>query len=338
MNFIGNRWLSVSRSGPHTLPFYRDLDVSSNALSGSIPSSLKNCRYLQEFVAGDNALGGTIPPELFEMTNLRALVLSDNQLTGSLDFSRASNASNLGVLAVSNNQIGSTIPSHIGLLTNLNVFLASGNKLIGRVPDDLALLKQSLWLNLTDNLLTGDVPSVFCNQSRDHGCAAFLCPAGTWHPHGHATDFSCCHQVRLKEAPLLSPFYLQLLIPYFLSHQCPNIPFGQESVLGRNFCYGHTKILHGDIDCDGVVSQREVLRLLFVNTIGRLWGQAFQNWYDMDGNECDLEGVVCIKGGIIAKIDVSNADLCSLVERKSGYREECLGIPTEMGLLSDLEM
>jgi hypothetical protein len=100
---------------------------------------------------------------------------------------------------------------------------------------------------------------------------------------------------------------------------------------------GHVFTVHGDLDGNGLVSQREVLRLLYVHTAGHFWGTKFQNWFDIDVDECNLEGIVCVRG-TVAKIDLSEASLCAETKLRSTKKKACLGLPTELGLLSGLEI
>lgn len=73
---------------------------------------------------------------------------------------------------------------------------------------------------------------------RQFGCDAVLCRPGTFNIHGHATLHSAC-----RECPL----------------------YEDSPVLGRTTCPG-TEYVHGDLDGDGVLSEREILRMLYVGT------------------------------------------------------------------------
>lgn len=154
---------------------------------------------------------------------------------------------------------------------------------------------------------------------RQFACDAVLCPPKTFHPTGAATLHSGCRP-------------------------CPTTARGEKQnppvskLLGRTRCdKPNIEVVNADVNGDGVVSPREVLRLLFVETIGRFWGQHFQNWIDMGVNECDLYGVTCVNG-VVAKLDLVNAAMCSNGEHKSGLVPDCRGIPTELGLLSKMEV
>lgn len=153
---------------------------------------------------------------------------------------------------------------------------------------------------------------------RQFACDAVLCPPKSFHPSGAATLHAGCRP-------------------------CPALPDEDKGdpplskLLGRTRCEHNISVLKGDINGDGQVSAREVLRLLFVETIGRFWGQHFQNWIDMHVNECDLYGVTCVNGEV-AKLDLVNAAMCSNGESKTGLVPDCRGIPTELALLTKMEV
>lgn len=156
---------------------------------------------------------------------------------------------------------------------------------------------------------------------RQFGCDAVLCPPGTFHPYGAATLHAGCRP-------------------------CPQSNDGDTSddeknalqkVLGRTEC-GDVGFVHGDLNGDGVLSPREILRLLYVYTVGQNWGAQFLNWADPKIAECDLNGVVCFHGRKVVKIDLTDAAFCTNGERKAGIASDCHGPPSELGLLTDLEV
>lgn len=173
--------------------------------------------------------------------------------------------------------------------------------------------------------LIGTIPGMFCGEGapsrsmlyREFGCDAVLCRAGTFSSHGHATLHSGCRP-------------------------CPSTPKGEQkdppesTILGRLSCDG-TDYIEGDWDADGVLSPREILRMIFINTVGQFWGIDYQKWADMTVNECELTGITC-SAGHIGKIDLSNANLCSDGSRKASPVAYCKGLPSEVGLLTHLEV
>jgi hypothetical protein len=149
---------------------------------------------------------------------------------------------------------------------------------------------------------------------RQFGCDAILCPAGTFHLNGAASLFAGCRPCPIKRGEG------ELLV----------------KILGRTTCEG-TEFVHGDLNGDGILSEREVLRLLYTYTIGRNWGAQFETWADPAVHRCDLNGVICVEDSV-AKIDLTDAAMCSNGDRRSGSLSECRGIPAEISELSNLEI
>jgi hypothetical protein len=150
---------------------------------------------------------------------------------------------------------------------------------------------------------------------RQFGCDAILCPLGTFHPNGAASLDSGC-----RPCPKTS------------SEVDPSL----ARVLGRTSCKG-TTFIHGDLNGDGVLSEREVLRMLYTSTNGKNWGSQFESWAEPSFNKCDLAGITCVENSV-AKIDLTDASLCSNGDRKAGSASECIGIPAEIAHLSNLEI
>ena len=82
--------------------------------------------------------------------------------------------------------------------------------------------------------------------------------------------------------------------------------------------------------------------MIFVDTLGRFWGEEFQPWSDMKAHpdECGLLGITCVNGKI-ARIDLSSAHMCSNGNKNNpgpGPISYCKGLPAEIGELSNLEV
>jgi hypothetical protein len=177
------------------------------------------------------------------------------------------------------------------------------------------------------NRLVGSVPKIFCGAGflsvnllyRLFDCDAVLCPAGTFHPTGAATLQAGCRPC-----------------PHDFESDDLERSMRLSKLLGRNSC-PKVKFVNGDLNGDGKLSPREILSLLFVETIGRNWGAQFQTWADMRIKECDLYGIQCTSDQI-GKIDLTDAALCSNGDRKAGPADECHGIPAELSLLTALEV
>ena len=122
-----------------------ELDITGNAMNGTLPSSLSNLTTLKLLRVTDTQISGSIPPELGTMTNLKRLEIGNNhRITGS-------------------------IPPELGNLTELVSLILLNNSITGDIPAALfgagetpGMLKLE-FINLGDNLLTGSIPAEMAN-------------------------------------------------------------------------------------------------------------------------------------------------------------------------------
>ena len=135
-----------------------ELNLSSNQLTGAIPSWLGNLSNLAELWLSNNQLTGAIPSSLGNLSNLTYLGLGGNQLTGAIP-SSLGNLSNLTYLGLGGNQLTGAIPSSLGSLSNLTYLGLGGNQLTGAIPSSLGNLSNLTVLSLNDNQLTGKIPA-----------------------------------------------------------------------------------------------------------------------------------------------------------------------------------
>ena len=141
-----------------------ELDLYSNQLSGSIPSSLGNLSNLEFLHISANQLSGSIPSSLGNLSNLEFLHLTFNQLSGSIP-SSLGNLSNLEYLDLWENQLSGSIPSSLGNLSNLEALDLSFNQLSGSIPSSLGALSNLVNLWLRENQLSGSIPISLGNLS-----------------------------------------------------------------------------------------------------------------------------------------------------------------------------
>ncbi|KAK9747784.1 hypothetical protein RND81_02G014800 [Saponaria officinalis] len=66
------------------IPFITKLDLSSNSFSGEIPVNLANCTFLNELILDDNRLSGHIPPQLGQLSRLKKFSAANNRLVGQI--------------------------------------------------------------------------------------------------------------------------------------------------------------------------------------------------------------------------------------------------------------
>lgn len=66
------------------LPYITSLDLSSNSFSGHIPDNLANCTFLNKLVLDNNQLSGPIPPRLGQLSRLKTFSAANNHLVGEI--------------------------------------------------------------------------------------------------------------------------------------------------------------------------------------------------------------------------------------------------------------
>jgi len=138
------------------------LKLSSNNLSGPIPTTLGNLSYLEELQMAGNRLTGAIPSSLGNLSNLQELYLYDNQLSGAIPASLGNLSTLLG-LVLMENQLTGPIPSSLGNLANLQFLSLSHNQLTGGVPSSLGNPAWLSELSVNDNPLSGALPPSLMN-------------------------------------------------------------------------------------------------------------------------------------------------------------------------------
>ncbi len=328
---LSNEWMKLSS--------LRTLELSRNKLTGRLPEEIWRASSLQTLDLSHNQLTGTIPSWTIsdeddddepgrswsELIDLEILYLDHNKISGTIpeDFFHGLGES-LEEIKLGRNQLKGSLPSSLSKMRFLTSLDVHGNQLTGKLPHEMNQLSPNLELNLTDNLLVGSVPKLFCGGGaastnllfRQFGCDAILCPAGTFHPNGAASLYSGCRPCPIQTGD--DPSSARIL---------GRINCGDES-------NNRTTFVHGDLNGDGELSEREVLRLLYTYTGGQHWGTQFENWADTTIDKCDLNGVGCIDGKLV-KLDLTDATFCYTADRKPA---NCEGIPSELSKLTDLEI
>ena len=132
------------------------LDLSDNALRGSIPAELANLAELSRLDLGGNLLSGTVPAELGNLSGLLDLSLERNDLSGSIPAELGNTM--LEVLYLFDNDLSGRIPSEHADLEYLAIVDDSGKDLSGPVPSGFADLEYLLELDVSGNDLCGVIP------------------------------------------------------------------------------------------------------------------------------------------------------------------------------------
>lgn len=102
-------------------------------------------------------------------------------------------------LDLSYRNLSGKIEKSIGYMTNLQELDLSSNQLTGKVPVELSLLPLT-YLNIANNRITGDIPSVLCQKNDVNGngvdgsfsCSRIACPVGSFSSTGYETNLNEC--------------------------------------------------------------------------------------------------------------------------------------------------
>ncbi|XP_058071085.1 receptor-like protein 13 [Magnolia sinica] len=187
---------SNSLAGPFHLPPHSNnlnayfLDVSSNHISGQLPENIGLCLpNLSDLNMSTNALHGTIPLSMGNMSKLFSLDLSRNNFSGEIPEQLAMGCISLEILKLSNNRFqGPMFPTYSNL-TQLSYLYLDGNRftrrisagifksphlqlldvgknnISGRLPAQIGNFSELEWLSMPENYLEGPIPAEYCNLS-----------------------------------------------------------------------------------------------------------------------------------------------------------------------------
>jgi hypothetical protein len=131
----------------------RDVDLSFNAFSGSLPSSLLLNPALELLYLSYNYFSGTLSLSLAQLPNIEAIYLSYNKLSG---------------------PIGHAFDPEVQ--TQLRTLDLFNNAFTGQLPDSLFQNQLVEWIDLSDNCFSGTLPHAICSgvqlQWLDLNCLA----------------------------------------------------------------------------------------------------------------------------------------------------------------------
>lgn len=145
---------SLPDIGATDLQNLKALNVSRNAMSGGIPSSINNLVSLEELNLGNNNFSGLIPTSIGNLSNLIYLYLNRNSLSGVVP-AQIGNLSNLEILDLDSNSI-TFVPNQLNNLTKLRILGLNKNNLTS-LPSDLSGLSD-LRAFYADNNFIVDLP------------------------------------------------------------------------------------------------------------------------------------------------------------------------------------
>ncbi|XP_028760837.1 receptor-like protein EIX1 [Neltuma alba] len=134
------------------------LNLSSNNLSGELPSCWDHFKSLRILDLSNNQLSGRIPSSTGSLSQLKLLVLRNNCFSGGLPSFK--NATKLGMLDLEKNDLSGPIPPSWTRdnLKELETVSLRMNKLDGKLPLHLCYLPKARVLDLSFNKFTGLIP------------------------------------------------------------------------------------------------------------------------------------------------------------------------------------
>ncbi|KAI9170259.1 hypothetical protein LWI28_025132 [Acer negundo] len=139
------------------------LDLSNNILSGEIPSYWQGLKDLTFLDLSNNTFIGGIPGYVCSLPFLRWLKLNRNNLSGELSISLQNCSITLYGLDLGENKFVCALPITDGLLYVSYLGLRA-NKLTGNFPEQLCQLPYLQILDLAQNNLSGHIPKCLGNM------------------------------------------------------------------------------------------------------------------------------------------------------------------------------
>ncbi|KAL0377170.1 UNVERIFIED_CONTAM: Receptor-like protein EIX2 [Sesamum calycinum] len=140
-------------------PIPQNINLSSNNLTGTIPSSIGKCSYLKVVDLGNNNLSGEIPNSIGQLNQLQSLHVKNNLIAGNLPLS-LKNLSSLETLDLGNNKLEGALPPWLGeSLTSLRILSLRSNLFSRGIPSSLSNLTSLQVLDLAENSLAGSIPA-----------------------------------------------------------------------------------------------------------------------------------------------------------------------------------
>ncbi|XP_058004572.1 receptor-like protein 56 isoform X2 [Hevea brasiliensis] len=163
MNLMNN-----SLRGTFQLPNFNHnlvkLEISNNNITGQLPKEfglvLSNLVYIN---ISRNSFHGIVPFSIGEVRGLLLMDLSNNNFSGALPGSMLGNCTDLNALYLSNNNFSGMIGVDIN--ADPSVIDISNNKLSGTIPIQLCNVSRLVILDLSENCLSGSMPSCFDSSS-----------------------------------------------------------------------------------------------------------------------------------------------------------------------------
>ncbi|KAL1208328.1 Receptor-like protein 48 [Cardamine amara subsp. amara] len=147
-----------SNSSLFRLQHLRSLDLSANNISGILPDSIGNLKYLRVLSLGDCNFFGNITSSLGNLSYLTNLDLSTNGFTGELPDSMG-NLNQLSELHLKSNKLSGNFPSMLLNLSELTLIDFGFNQFEGMLPSNMSRFSNLVSFLMVGNSFSGSIPS-----------------------------------------------------------------------------------------------------------------------------------------------------------------------------------
>ncbi len=139
------------------LPNIKMLDLSDNALAGTISEDIGQLSGLEYFNFTANNIAGSLPESIGDLSLLTEFHISFNQLDSTIPYS-IYKLEQLRELDLSRNSLAATIPHEIGAMKELTSLNLAYNSLEGSLPHELNNMQSLRKLDVSHNKLQSSLP------------------------------------------------------------------------------------------------------------------------------------------------------------------------------------
>ncbi|XP_010413968.1 PREDICTED: receptor-like protein 12 isoform X1 [Camelina sativa] len=152
-----NQFSGTIPSSIFTMPFLSYLDLSDNHLTGSFEITNISSSKLETLQLGNNHFEAEIIDHISKLVSLQYLSLSFINISHPIDLKIFHSLQSLSHLDLSGNSLTPSMNSDIEFPKDMKVLLLSGCN-ISEFPEFLKPLKKLWYLDLSNNIIKGDVP------------------------------------------------------------------------------------------------------------------------------------------------------------------------------------
>mmetsp|Transcript_13451 Transcript_13451/g.27860 ORF Transcript_13451/g.27860 Transcript_13451/m.27860 type:complete len:529 (-) Transcript_13451:889-2475(-) len=143
-------------------PVLRTMVLSTNRMTGTIPTEHGTLTAIREYRAGSNNLKGEIPDELANMELVAYIDLSENDLFGR-PTEKLFELSELRILSLYSNDVSGTIPTTVGGLSFLERIRLNNTQYGGDIPQELYTLENLQEIKLREAKFRGIIDPLVQN-------------------------------------------------------------------------------------------------------------------------------------------------------------------------------